>query len=283
MDTGIARAELHYVMAYQALSQVENPASLRAEANALVGQINDACGLPATGHLYRLSSAQQVACITGKFEAERGRLLFRLQGGALSEARLTPEQAMAIQRTLKAEGLLGINDAVDGVFGPATRVAIRNWQRVRGLPETGFGSTAILAAPVATVPFARTATAPIAAAPVAPTPAAPAPAAFSASALGDIVTTSQANEIRFNRDYKGRSFHASMKLRGVSDSFTKGRYHITFTSAAGVKVGCFVSDPATPDKAVEWNPGQTVEVSGVIDDTTFGNLNLSKCVLNAVQ
>ena len=104
------------------------------------------CNVPNTGFVGRVASAPEIGCLTRKFDEERSRLFNRLTGDAMSEAQLTPEQAVATQRALKAKGLLAEKEALDGVFGPATREAIGNWQRSMGVPATGFGSVDLLAA-----------------------------------------------------------------------------------------------------------------------------------------
>ncbi|MEL6686684.1 MAG: peptidoglycan-binding protein, partial [Pseudomonadota bacterium] len=46
------------------------------------------------------------------------------------------EQKKAMQRALTAQGY--DTKGVDGMIGPATRAAIRNWQSSRGLPADGY-------------------------------------------------------------------------------------------------------------------------------------------------
>ena len=97
-----------------------------------------------------------------------------------------------------------------------------------------------------------------------------------------IAETSRSNEIRFNRDYKGRDFHAVLIFDRVSEApFVKGHYLVSLKSATGKQADCKISDPAIVDAVVDWNKGQNVEVSGVINDTVLGDLQLSNCTLKA--
>ena len=60
---------------------------------------------------------------------------------------------------MKEKGFLPANALLDGVFGPATREAIGNWQRSNGQTSTGFGSAALLADLQGSTPAAPAATA----------------------------------------------------------------------------------------------------------------------------
>jgi S1-C subfamily serine protease len=144
----VARAELHYVIAFQALRQISDDAArqtMRAEADAFTQRTTAECGVPAAGYLGgRAPTSAETGCFLDHFNLERSRLFSRLNGDAMDEAQLSPEQTVAIQRALKEKGLLPANEAIDGVFGPATRTAIGDWQRSVGQRATGFGSAAML-------------------------------------------------------------------------------------------------------------------------------------------
>jgi S1-C subfamily serine protease len=144
----VARAELHYVIAFQALRQISDDAArqtMRAEADAFTQRTTAECGVPAAGYLGgRAPTSAETGCFLDHFNLERSRLFSRLNGDAMDEAQLSPEQTVAIQRALKEKGLLPANEAIDGVFGPATRTAIGDWQRSVGQRATGFGSSAML-------------------------------------------------------------------------------------------------------------------------------------------
>jgi hypothetical protein len=143
----LARLDLSYLMAYmaawQSVGEQGRPA-LRNEANALVLAVTEQCELQKSGALGRRPSEGEIACIKVQYERERRALVGRLSGNALEEAKLEPEQALAIQRALKSAGFLAATAAIDGVFGPVTRTAMTSWQRSVGMPETGFASKAML-------------------------------------------------------------------------------------------------------------------------------------------
>jgi len=147
-DNELAIADLRYIIVYQALrhaSNEEGRKALLAEANAFVQTTTGECSIPKTGKLNRAATATELACLKGRYSAQRELLLKQARGDALEEATLAPAEAVAIQAALKAKDLLPQGAATDGVFGPVTRAAIVQWQNSAGLPGTGFASRAMLA------------------------------------------------------------------------------------------------------------------------------------------
>jgi peptidoglycan hydrolase-like protein with peptidoglycan-binding domain len=158
---------------------------------------------PATANALRVFQSRAGIKVTGEVDEATAALL---TGQTLSATPSTPTmtpllglapgargpQVALLQRTLMADGITVIGGA-DGVFGPATANAIRQFQSKRGLTGSGVVDAATATA-LATVEV-ETAPAPAPAAPVpttpAPTtpapeaPAAPAPAPGSFPNLGD--------------------------------------------------------------------------------------------------
>ena len=175
----LAHVELSYVIAYQALRESSAPAVRKAmvdDANALVVAINDECNIPKTGVLLAPPTETNVHCIKTRFDRQRFELISRLSGAARDEGILEPAETIAIQRGLQSKSYLPATADIDGVFGPVSRQAILAWQKDNSLPETGFGSKAMLAAltgrpqantaPSTTYPYPP---------PAAPSPRAPTP------------------------------------------------------------------------------------------------------------
>lgn len=147
-DSELARVELTYVIAYQALresasTEVRN--TMTSEANALVTTIVDKCDIPKIGNLNRTPSVREVSCIKSYFQSQHHQLVERTSGLAREEALLEPIETIAIQKALISKQFLSASATIDGVIGPASRSAILSWQRSEGLRETGYGSRTMLA------------------------------------------------------------------------------------------------------------------------------------------
>ena len=102
---------------------------------------------------------------------------------------------------------------------------------------------------------------------------------FITSNIPLMVETSRTNEIRFNRDYKGKPFSDVLPFRrALENFFTKGEYTVSFGRAPyGGGVDCSISHPTVLKEVVEWRPGVLVSVSGTIRTTMMGDLMLDDC------
>ena len=147
-NDALARTDLSYVNVYLALRETLGEVgrgTLRQEANTFVEQVMAACGIPSSGWLKGRASNVLVNCITEQYTAQRSLLARRLSGGALEESYLTPDEAVELQKRLKVAGYLPDDAVIDGLLGPATRLAITKRQIFSDVKVTGYGSKAMLA------------------------------------------------------------------------------------------------------------------------------------------
>ena len=86
---------------------------------------------------------RHIACVVEAFSTRAREIRSELTGDALREAMQTPEEHIAVQEDLLAKNLLvsrvnkyGVK--ADGQFGPNTRLAIKEFQRSLGAPETSY-------------------------------------------------------------------------------------------------------------------------------------------------
>jgi hypothetical protein len=102
---------------------------------------------------------------------------------------------------------------------------------------------------------------------------------FGAKDIATITKTSWSNEMRFKRDYKDKPFQAALPVNRISENFLlKDRYTATFgKNIIGNNVTCYVSDKPTIELMMDWDEGQMVTVSGTIDDTILGDIELKDC------
>jgi hypothetical protein len=102
-----------------------------------------------------------------------------------------------------------------------------------------------------------------------PTPATP--NGFTTTDLADITTTYAQNEPQFKREYVGRQFQGKMILRNVKDNMFDKTTRVEFGSA-------FCVVPRGSINGINnWKPSDKFEVTGVIKDVWFGNVQLDRC------
>jgi uncharacterized protein YraI len=87
----------------------------------------------------------------------------------------------------------------------------------------------------------------------------------------DIVDTSRGNEVRFNRDYKGKTFQDVLTLKSITERLLGSGYNVSFDGA-----DCRVN-ATEAQRMIDWNKGQQVRVTGSIRTTAFGDLQLDAC------
>ena len=99
--------------------------------------------------------------------------------------------------------------------------------------------------------------------------------AFTGSDIATIVDTSRQNEVRFNRDYKGKVFSDVLTFEQMTENTFGSDIHIHFRGAY-----CFSDDKAMLQRMIEWNKGHRARVTGVIRTTMFGDIALKNCVIS---
>jgi len=139
-NPNLLRADRWYLQAYQALRTQLDPAGqnkLRQEADTFTQAVRSECdiGAPDGG---KTTSPTVIPCVRQHILAQRDFLAARLTGPAAEEAARLPEAHLALQADLKKLGFLPNDVVVDGVYGPATRIAIQQWQKSRGRDVTAF-------------------------------------------------------------------------------------------------------------------------------------------------
>lgn len=145
MDPNLAKADLAFSQAYQALRQQVGEAGLRdlrREAVEFTNGTMEACGLAkgmaATPELL----AQSRSCLATQYGRQRLAWIERLSPDARQEAERPLDTHLRLQGVLQSRGYLPEEAVIDGVYGPATRIAISLWQQDAGRQPTGLLSAA---------------------------------------------------------------------------------------------------------------------------------------------
>lgn len=109
-------------------------------------------------------------------------------------------------------------------------------------------------------------------------------ASARAQSLGEgdmkkIAGTYEENEMRFKRDFAGKSFSAVLPFRNATENiFFKGQYDVGFGKGNFLAdVDCTVSSVADIDRISDWNKGDMISVTGRISDVTMGVIQLKPC------
>jgi hypothetical protein len=89
------------------------------------------------------------------------------------------------------------------------------------------------------------------------------------------IETYKQNEMRFQRDFVGKTIEFEWMFQGASKQLFGNGYIVSFgTGGLFGGVDCNVEDQKILDTIIEWNKGQRAAVTGVIDDVMFGTLSV---------
>lgn len=136
-------ADVHQMQAYYALrhAQPERQQELRDQFNARIQGLVRECSTE-----QRRASGSQPSCVVRAFGDLHSFWFQQLQqtgnAAAVEEARHPASHFVGAQHALKAAGFLSSDASVDGVFGSGSRQAIARFQSGRGIPATGFLTSA---------------------------------------------------------------------------------------------------------------------------------------------
>jgi len=107
---------------------------------------------------------------------------------------------------------------------------------------------------------------------------------LGAKDIAGAIDTYRANEIRFTRDYAGKSIEFTWTFSRAKAKLFGSGYRVTIgTGGLTGNVDCSVTEQKLLDQIVEWNKGQKVRVRGVVEDVTMGDLQLKECTIEAVR
>jgi hypothetical protein len=103
--------------------------------------------------------------------------------------------------------------------------------------------------------------------------------------IARIHSTYKANQARFIRDFVGKTFSARMPLGDITENLMfKGSFNVSFGGNTwGGDVQCKFSDQSDVARITEMNKGDIVKIRGVIEDHSFGTIDLEECSISASQ
>ena len=107
-----------------------------------------------------------------------------------------------------------------------------------------------------------------------PPQAPPSPPAFGAAHVGTIIETSQTNDARFARDYKGQSYRSQGIFTGLRDGYFGEKQLLAEVN--GYLLQCF-GRASLANTAINWQVGDMITIVGTIDTTLLGTLLLGSC------
>ena len=106
---------------------------------------------------------------------------------------------------------------------------------------------------------------------------------LNSSDITAVADASRNNEIRFNRDYRGKTFSDLMIFNSADENiFAAGSYWLRFQSGKsaslfGGGVTCRTSDQSVLNEVADWNKGQQVLVTGTVRTTQMGIVHIDDC------
>jgi Putative peptidoglycan binding domain len=302
-DDDLRKADIAMLQPYFALRYLmpDEQKRFRQEAVDFQTLIRTQCNIPKKADVTQDLVAQLKPCVLGAYQRQRGEWMSQLQGRASAEAMQevlrSPQEHVAFQAWLQAKGFLGSDAVIDGAYGGGTRAAIKQMQAQQGLAVDGWASNGMVVAATGNWPTPTGERQTASSANIIPqqseqaqpnfsqrtepstTIANPSPPAeFTSADIKRIVDTERSNQVRFARDFKGRSFEDRLALKRISENIVKDGYVVNFgTSAFGGGVDCRLTKSEVPSDMVDWNKGDQKIVRGVISDTSLGDVVLTHC------
>jgi hypothetical protein len=108
---------------------------------------------------------------------------------------------------------------------------------------------------------------------------APPPRYLGSADLSRIHSTYDSNQARFFRDFAGKRFLSSLPIVNIVENpIFRGRYSVYFGNNGLLgDVRCEFSNKSDIADIAEVNKGDIVSVSGIVEDHTFGAIDLTSC------
>lgn len=95
---------------------------------------------------------------------------------------------------------------------------------------------------------------------------------------GKVVTTYKENQARFVNKFRGNTFSGAVVFeRTVENFLMKGRFAGRFKTSDGTELSCWFESKVDVNNLSDLNKGDNVQLSGIISDVTFGDLELNSC------
>ncbi len=102
------------------------------------------------------------------------------------------------------------------------------------------------------------------------------------SDLAQMHKTYDDNEVRYKRDYVGKTFSGVLPFKSAVDQapFKPGTYSVGFGNGLIIPdIECGgVSKQPTLNQIVNWHKGDKIRVTGVVTGHTLGHVDLEQCV-----
>ena len=100
---------------------------------------------------------------------------------------------------------------------------------------------------------------------------------LTANDIPNIIVTYYEDESKFERDYLGKTFTATMFFDGIGGEAFGGGYFVGFHGINGsAGVTCSFSE-TLPNEVIYWNAGKSVSLTGVVYRVVLVVLYLERC------
>ncbi len=103
---------------------------------------------------------------------------------------------------------------------------------------------------------------------------------LAASDIVEIIIAYHENELKFKRDYLGKTLIATMFFDNVGGAAFGAGYFVGFDGISGsAGLTCSFSE-TLPNEVIDWDAGKSVSITGVVYDVVLSTLYLKRCSFN---